>query len=66
MRRDLHGFVGHWDRLVPDQIADDIYGRDPLTAGAAVKDLGAVTELELEHPEQFLSWNSETQFIWAL
>jgi hypothetical protein len=65
MRRDLDGFVGHLDRLVPDLIvADDIYGRDRLTAGTAMKDLGAVTEMDLEHPEQFLWWNSETQSNW--
>jgi hypothetical protein len=57
--------LGHWDRLVPDLIAD-IYGRDPLTAGAAMKDLGAVTEVDLEHPEQSLSWDSETSSIWAV
>jgi hypothetical protein len=61
MRRDLHGFVGHLDRLVPDLIVDDIYGRDRLTTGAAVKDLGAMTAVDLEHPEQFLWWNSKTQ-----
>ena len=65
MRRDLDGFVGHLDRLVPDLIVDDdIYGRDRLTAGAAMKDLGAVTDVDLEHPEQFLWWNSETQSNW--
>ena len=61
MRRDLHGFVRHLDRLVPDLIVDDIYGRDRLTTGAAVKDLGAMTAVDLEHPEQFLWWNSKTQ-----
>jgi hypothetical protein len=65
MRRDLDGFVGHLDRLVPDLIVDDdIYGRDRLTTGAAMKDLGAVTDVDLEHPEQFLWWNSETQSNW--
>jgi hypothetical protein len=65
MRRDLDGFVGHLDRLAQDLIVeDDIYGRDRLTAGLAVKDLGAVTEVDLEHPEQFLWWNSETQSNW--
>ncbi|MCU0262460.1 MAG: glycoside hydrolase family 127 protein [Candidatus Nanopelagicales bacterium] len=65
MRRDLDGFVGHLDRLVPDLIVDDdVYGRGRLMAGAAVKDLGAVTEVDLEHPEQFLWWNSETQSNW--
>lgn len=60
-RRDLHGFVGRLDRLVPDLIVDDIYGRDRLTAGAAVKYLVAMTEVDLEDPEQFLWWNSKTQ-----
>jgi uncharacterized protein len=65
MRRDLHGYLGHLDRLVPDLIVDDdIYGRDRLMAGAAAKDLGAVTDVDLEHPEQFLWWNSETQSNW--
>lgn len=57
--------MGHLDRLVPDLIVDDdIYGRDRLTAGTAMKDLGAVTDVDLEHPEQFLWWNSETQSNW--
>lgn len=65
MRRDLAGFVGHLDRLVPDLIVDDdIYGRDRLTAGAAPKELGALTDADLEHPEQFQWWNSETQSNW--
>lgn len=65
MRRDLDGFVGHLDRLVPDLIIDDdIYGKDRLTGGTRAKDLGAVTEADLDHPEQFLWWNSETQSNW--
>jgi uncharacterized protein len=65
MRRDLQGFVGNMDQLVPDLIVDDdIYGRDRLTSGTAMKDLGAVTDVSLEHPEQVLWWNSETQSNW--
>jgi hypothetical protein len=65
MRVDLDGFVGNLDRLAPDLIIDDdIYGADRLTAGANAKDLGAVTDVDLEHPEQFMWWNSETQSNW--
>lgn len=65
MRVDLDGFVGNLDRLAPDLIIDDdIYGADRLTAGASAKDLGAVTDVDLEHPEQFMWWNSETQSNW--
>lgn len=65
MRRDLAGFVGHLDQLAPDLVVDDdIYGRDRLRPGSAAKDLGAVTDVDLEHPEQFQWWNSETQSNW--
>ncbi len=65
MRRDLDAVVGHLDALVPDLIVDDdIYGSDRLTAAVTAKDLGAVTDVDLEHPEQFLWWNSETQSNW--
>jgi uncharacterized protein len=65
MRADLDGFVGNLDWLAPDLIVDDdIYGADRLTSGAGAKDLGAVTDVDLEHPEQFMWWNSETQSNW--
>ena len=64
MRKDMNGFVGHLDIIVPDLIAnDDIYGKDRLTKGVKTKDLGNNPEGE-EWEVQFLWWNSETQSNW--
>ncbi len=66
MRRDLDGFVGHLDQLVPDLLLeDDIYGRDRLTAAVATKDVGAILDTDdAAARAQFLWWNSETQSHW--
>ncbi|GAP73164.1 hypothetical protein SAMD00024442_64_8 [Candidatus Symbiothrix dinenymphae] len=60
LRRDLDGFVGHLDSLVPDLIIkDDIYGKDRLTRAVKQKDVG-----NSGHSIEFLWWNSETQSNW--
>jgi hypothetical protein len=65
MGADLAGFVGHLDQLAPDLILDDdIYGVDRRTAGSQAPQLGALTDADHAHPEQFSWWNSETQSNW--
>lgn len=62
--KDLDGFTGHLDSLVPDLILkDDIYGKDRLTRKVRSKDLGALGEGG-DWQVQFLWWNSETQSNW--
>ena len=65
MTDDLqHGFLGHLDELVPKLVtADDIYGRDRLTAAVKAKDLGASSN-NAAWEVQYLWWNSETQSNW--
>lgn len=65
MERDLAGFVGNLDRIVPDLIVkDDIYGKDRLTKNVKTKDVGAVAT-GADWEVQFLWWNSETQGNWC-
>ena len=64
LKKDLAGFTGHLDSLVPDLILkDDIYGKDRLTKKVSAKDLGALGEGG-DWQVQFLWWNSETQSNW--
>ena len=64
MERNLAGFTGHLDSLVPDLILqDDIYGRDRLSKHVRSKNVGAIGE-EGEWQVQYLWWNSETQSNW--
>ncbi|MDD3242749.1 MAG: glycoside hydrolase family 127 protein [Eubacteriales bacterium] len=68
MQRDLDGFIGHLDELVPELICkDQIYGRDRRTHERSDQALGealgiaAVTD---EWVVQYHWWNSETQGNW--
>ena len=64
MQRDLKGFVGNLDSIVPDLIAkDDIYGKDRLTKKVKSKNVGAISDGG-DWEVQFLWWNSETQSNW--
>jgi hypothetical protein len=64
IERNLSGFTGHLDSLVPDLILqDDIYGKDRLSRHVRSKNVGAVGE-EGEWQVQYLWWNSETQSNW--
>lgn len=64
MQRDLAGFVGNLDKLVPDLIVkDDIYGKNRLTKKVKSKDVGAISDGG-DWEVQFLWWNSETQSNW--
>jgi hypothetical protein len=64
MRRNLEGFVGELDNIVPEIIRDDeIYGRDRLTNLKRTKDIG-VAKQDKEWEVQYLWWNSESQSNW--
>lgn len=64
LRRNMDGFTGHLDSLVPDLILkDDIYGKNRLSKQVKSKNLGAVGE-EGAWQVQYLWWNSETQSNW--
>ncbi len=61
MQKDIDGFVGNLDKLVPDLMADDIYGTQRLTKDVKNKNLGNIGEAI---DPQYLWWNSETQSNW--
>jgi uncharacterized protein len=64
LRKNLSGFTGNLDSLVPDLILkDDIYGKNRLSKNTKSKNVGAVAE-EGEWQVQYLWWNSETQSNW--
>lgn len=64
MQKDIHGFVGNLDRLVPALINDPIYGKGRLQKHSPAKDLGNNKEGDAEGGEQYKWWNSETQSNW--
>ncbi|NTW25975.1 MAG: hypothetical protein HGA37_14855, partial [Lentimicrobium sp.] len=61
MEKDMAGFVGHLDELVPDLMDDKIYGEERLTKNIKIKNVGNITE---GFDPQYLWWNSETQSNW--
>ncbi|MFZ4058984.1 MAG: beta-L-arabinofuranosidase domain-containing protein [Ferruginibacter sp.] len=64
LQKNINGFTGHLDSLVPDLIGqDDIYGKNRLSKKDKSKNLGAVSE-DGDWQVQFLWWNSETQSNW--
>jgi DUF1680 family protein len=64
MQKDVNGFVGNLDQLVPDLINDPIYGSGRLQKHSKSKDLGNLKEGDAEGSEQYMWWNSETQSNW--
>lgn len=64
MQKDVDGFVGNLDKLVPDLINDPIYSTGRLHKNSTVKDLGNNKEGDAEGSEQYKWWNSETQSNW--
>lgn len=64
MEKDVKGFVGNLDQLVPDLINDPIYGSGRLHKNSQVKDLGNLKAGDAEGSEQYKWWNSETQSNW--
>ncbi len=64
LQKNLNGFTGHLDSLVPDLIVkDDIYGKNRLSKDTKSKNVGAVAEAG-DWQVQYLWWNSETQSNW--
>ncbi|ULQ54741.1 beta-L-arabinofuranosidase domain-containing protein [Flavihumibacter fluvii] len=64
LQKNMNGFTGHLDSLVPDLILDDdIYGKYRLSKNIKSKTVGAVAE-EGDWQAQYLWWNSETQSNW--
>ncbi len=64
LRRNLAGFTGQLDSLVPELFSrDDIYGKDRLKKEIRHKDVGALSD-DGAFQTQFLWWNSETQSNW--
>ncbi len=64
MQKDMAGFTGHLDQLVPDLMSDSIYGSERLQKQSRVKDLGNLKSGDAEGDEQYKWWNSETQSNW--
>ncbi len=64
MQKDVDGFVGNLDKLVPDLINDPIYSSGRLHKNSTVKDLGNNKEGDAEGSDQYKWWNSETQSNW--
>lgn len=64
MEKDMQGFVGNLDELVPDLINDPIYGKGRLQKHSKAKDLGNQKEGDAEGDDQYKWWNSETQSNW--
>ena len=64
MQKDVEGYLGNLDQLVPDLINDPIYGSGRLHKNSQVKDLGNLKEGDAEGSDQYKWWNSETQSNW--
>ena len=64
MQKDMNGFVGHLDSLVPTLIYDPIYSEGRLQKHSKAKDLGNLKSGDAEGDEQYKWWNSETQSNW--
>jgi DUF1680 family protein len=64
MQKDVNGFVGNLDQLVPDLLNDPIYSTGRLQKHSKSKDLGNLKEGDAEGSEQYMWWNSETQSNW--
>jgi len=64
MQKDMAGFVGNLNNLVPDLINDPIYGEGRLHKQSRAKDLGNLKSGDAAGDEQYKWWNSETQSNW--
>jgi DUF1680 family protein len=64
MQKDIDGFVGNLDQIVPELINDPIYSTGRLQKHSKAKDLGNHKEGDAEGDEQYKWWNSETQSNW--
>jgi DUF1680 family protein/enterochelin esterase-like enzyme len=64
MQKDMAGFVGNLDQLVPDLINDPIYSTERLHKQSKAKDLGNLKSGDAGGDDQYKWWNSETQSNW--
>ena len=64
MQKDMGGFVGNLDLIVPELINDAIYGKGRLRKNSPIKDLGNLKSGDTGGDEQYQWWNSETQSNW--
>jgi len=64
MMKDMAGFVGNLDQLVPELMNDPIYGAGRLKKLSRTKDLGNLKSGDAGGDEQYKWWNSETQSNW--
>lgn len=64
MQKDINGFVGNLDQIVPELINDPIYSTGRLQKHSKAKDLGNLKEGDTAGDEQYKWWNSETQSNW--
>lgn len=64
MRKDIDGFVGNLDQIIPELINDPIYSTGRLQKHSKAKDLGNHKEGNADGDEQYKWWNSETQSNW--
>lgn len=64
MQKDMAGFTGHLDQLVPGLFNDPIYGAGRLNRNSKARDLGNLKAGDAEGGEQYKWWNSETQSNW--
>jgi uncharacterized protein len=64
MQKDMGGFLGNLDKLVPNLINDPIYGVERLHRESKAKDMGNLKSGDAEGEEQYKWWNSETQSNW--
>ena len=64
IQKDMAGFVGNLDRLVPDLMNDPIYSTERLHKKSKAKDLGNLKSGDAGGDDQYKWWNSETQSNW--
>jgi len=64
MQKDMAGFVGNLDQLVPTLINDPIYGEGRIQKHSKAKDLGNLKSGDAGGDDQYKWWNSETQSNW--
>jgi len=64
MMKDMGGFLGNLDKLIPYLLNDPIYGAARLRKQSKAKDLGNLKSGDAAGDEQYKWWNSETQSNW--
>jgi len=64
MQKDMAGFVGNLDQLVPELMKEPIYDSGRLHKQSKARDLGNLKSGDAAGEEQYKWWNSETQSNW--